>query len=183
MTIARNIDRGVLVVLIAALALPAVTRANPVLSGYGGPGQGSQALLGSTLVGGSQQRGGGGGGSAGTGASSGTEAGSVSVRSIEQPPARVTTNQSAPAGKELPTPPSHGSSHHAATAPRSGGQAGGSGAVAPVALVPKSSVHTDVAGLSGGDLALIVAAFAVILSTGALTARLARADGGERGDA
>src|SRR5438309_8805588 len=56
-------------------AVPATAHAGPLLSGYGGPGQGNQAILGSALVGGSSggggTSGGGGGGSGSRGAASG----------------------------------------------------------------------------------------------------------------
>jgi hypothetical protein len=56
------------VALVLALAAPVAANAGPLLSGYGGPGQGNQAILGSTLIGGS---GGGSGGSTGSGGSGG----------------------------------------------------------------------------------------------------------------
>ena len=61
------------IIPIAALAMafaavaPASAPASPLLSGYGGPGQGTQAILGSTLLNGPS--GGGGGAATGSGAS------------------------------------------------------------------------------------------------------------------
>ncbi len=55
---------------------PAVALGNSLLSGYGGPGEGSQAIIGSTLVKGGS--GGGGGGSAGSGGSNGSSGGGAS---------------------------------------------------------------------------------------------------------
>ena len=63
MTTHRRIITSVGFVLAAASWLPAVAHANPLLSGYGGPGQGNQAILGATLLNGS-----GGGGSSGAAA-------------------------------------------------------------------------------------------------------------------
>jgi len=58
--------------LVAIFALvPASASAGSLLSGYGGPGQGNQELLGSTLLNGHSRGGGGGGGSASTGSSAG----------------------------------------------------------------------------------------------------------------
>src|ERR1700736_6516079 len=51
----------------ASAALPTTADAGPLLSGYGGPGQGNQAILGSTLLGGSA----GGSGTSGGGGSRG----------------------------------------------------------------------------------------------------------------
>lgn len=62
--------RGPTLITISVLvvaALPATTHANPLLSGYGGPGQGTQVILGASLVNGP----GGGGGSNGGGGSKG----------------------------------------------------------------------------------------------------------------
>jgi hypothetical protein len=168
MTLARKIDRGVLVVAALALALPAFARANPLLSGYGGPGQGSQALLGSTLS----------GHSAGGRASEGTP-----PESALEAPATSTSPATAGASPTQSTgQPASRSSRHASQpgaggagtggGPGSGGGSTGGQTLSRVALVPKSSVHTDAAGLSGGDLALIVGAIAVILATGMLMARL-----------
>ncbi len=55
------LSAGVMLVLAPATALAG----SPLLSGYGGPGAGEQAVIGSTLIGGS--RGGGAGGSSGCG--------------------------------------------------------------------------------------------------------------------
>jgi hypothetical protein len=54
-----------------SLATSGAALANPILSGYGGPGQGNQAILGSALLNGPAGGGGGsgGGGSAGSGSS------------------------------------------------------------------------------------------------------------------
>ena len=167
---ARKIGRGAKIAAAVSLALPAFARANPLLSGYGAPGQGSQALLGSTLVG---PRGGGGSGASREGP----------AQSIEQAaPTPTTTGQSAVAGqrgsqRRTPARTSRpGSSRTGAGSAEEGGSAPASGPGVPrkVALEPKSSVHADAAGISGGDLALIVLAIGVISATGVLTARLAR---------
>ena len=73
MTSHRSIS---IVALTAAMvaASPAVASASSLLSGYGGPGQGSQAILGSALLGGGS--GGGGGGGSGGGSSGGASGGS-----------------------------------------------------------------------------------------------------------
>src|SRR5437879_8345365 len=53
-----------LAALVVSMAIAATAHASSLLSGYGGPGQGNQAILGSTLLGGGS--GGGGGGPAAT---------------------------------------------------------------------------------------------------------------------
>ncbi len=67
----------ILAVAVSA-ALPAGAQAGSLLSGYGGPGQGSQAVLGSTLINGP---GGGSGGGAGSGSASGAVSQSSSSES------------------------------------------------------------------------------------------------------
>jgi hypothetical protein len=60
---------------VAAVVVPAPAQASSLLSGYGGPGQGNQAVLGSALLKGPKGKGGGSGGSGyslSDGASSGT---------------------------------------------------------------------------------------------------------------
>lgn len=65
----RTITPLVGLCLALCLAMPVAAQANPLLSGYGGPGQGNQAILGSALLNGPA---GGGGGSAGGGSGSGS---------------------------------------------------------------------------------------------------------------
>src|SRR2546421_57056 len=63
MTTHRRIITSAGLLLAAAACMPVAAHANPLLSGYGGPGQGNQAILGATLLNGS-----GGGGSSGAAA-------------------------------------------------------------------------------------------------------------------
>lgn len=166
MKLARNIDRGVLVVATVALALPALARANPLLSGYGGPGQGSQALLGATLTG---PRGAGGGGG------SGDEATSASA--IEAPAARIGASQTqgTPSGSKHASTRARRSQRGHGSAPAGAGSSGASGPV-QTGLVPARGVHADTAGVSSGDLALILLGIGVVAATGILMARLARGE-------
>ena len=162
MKTARKIHRGVTIAAVVSLTLPALARANPLLSGYGAPGQGSQALLGSTLTG---PRGGGGG------------SGGAPAQSIEQAP-QAPTGKSGAAGQSTPEGRGARTSRRGSsrTGAGKGGSARASGPAAPpkVSLRAKRSVHADAAGLSGGDLALIVLAIGVIFATGLLTTRIAR---------
>src|SRR5207253_1711120 len=72
MTTHRRIITSVGLLMVAAACTPAAAHGNPLLSGYGGPGQGNQAILGATLLNGP-----GGGGSSGTVAAA-TSSGHVS---------------------------------------------------------------------------------------------------------
>ena len=175
MKLARNIDRGLLVAAAFALALPALAHANPLLSGYGGPGQGSQALLGATLTG---PRGGGGGDTGGGSAYyEGTPA-----RDLEAHAATATAPvaQSGHSSKKAPSTRSRGSHSSGSASAGAGSGPGGSGPT-QTDIAPARSVQTDTAGISGGDLALILLGIGVVAATGFLMARLARPGAGRTG--
>ncbi|HWX96585.1 MAG TPA: hypothetical protein VNZ01_07000 [Solirubrobacteraceae bacterium] len=134
---------------------PPSAPASPLLSGYGGPGQGTQAILGSTLLNGPSGGGGSpGGGSPATGITSSTVGGGSSA----------------------------GAHSRAASGTRSG--AGGSGATigagasrSPSALAATraSAAGSGVLGLSDSAFLAALLAFAALLFTGLLTRGLARA--------
>jgi hypothetical protein len=69
MTRSHTITPKVTFVVAVALLVPSAAQANPLLSGYGGPGQGSQVILGSKLIG---PPSGGGGGTGGSPSASGS---------------------------------------------------------------------------------------------------------------
>src|ERR1700761_4789261 len=81
---------------------PGAWASSTLLSGYGGPGQGNQAILGSTLIGG-------GGASGGSGGSGGGAAGVPAPTSIEAAPG------SPPAGKGAGAVPSTKRAHSTTT--------------------------------------------------------------------
>jgi hypothetical protein len=150
-------------------AAPSSAFANPLLSGYGGPGAGNQAILGSTLVGGS----GGGGGSAG-----GTSGGSPGASPSETigPGAQSPQSNGAPTG-------SKGSRAAGQGAGSRGGSDQASGAAArayPFASARNTSQATSGAtetlGISGEDVAYIFLALGGLAFTGVLTRRLARTE-------
>lgn len=137
---------------VAVLCLQAApaSASSTLLSGYGGPGQGNQAIIGATLIGG--------------GGSSGSESGSTGTSasapaSIALPRATVkTTAKSRPrkrtAGRHAkPAAPTPGGSAQAAT-PAAARSAGGT------------------LGLSGTDLLYVILAFCALAGTAILTVRL-----------
>jgi hypothetical protein len=75
----RTITPLVGLCLALCLATPVVAQANPILSGYGGPGQGNQAILGSALLNGPAGGGGGSGGGASAGSGISGENGSATT--------------------------------------------------------------------------------------------------------
>jgi hypothetical protein len=130
----------------ASAALPTTADAGPLLSGYGGPGQGNQAILGSALLGGSA----GGSGTSG-GGGSGSRGGS----------SRAAHSRAA----------THGA---AGSSKRADALAGERGASSYPAVEPTASRSGPALGLSGADLAYILLAAAALVLTGALTRRIAR---------
>lgn len=106
--------------LVLLVALPAVAQASPLLSGYGGPGQGSQAILGAALVNGPS---GGGGGSRGGGSQS-SPGSSAAVSGAQSAP-----SSSSPGGQ---TARSGSETHRSATIPRG---------KAPGATLPSGAVR------------------------------------------
>ena len=152
-------------IAVAALALfgPAAAGANSLLSGYGGPGQGTQAILGSGLI-----NGGGGGGGSGRSSGGGSSSPVVS---------RATPAVKSPviAGRSKTT-----SSRRRRSA---GAKPGGS----PVGRIPATSAEgaypaesgsqtvsgaSDPLGVSGADLLYILVAAGALLLTGMLTRQL-----------
>jgi hypothetical protein len=173
MTSYRAITVGTLLALTVSVAGPATAAANSLLSGYGGPGQGNQELLGSTLLNGPS--GGGGGGSSSTAAPEPAPVeGSTSAGSSGAP--GVSTSK-AHAGKGGHGASAGGSSRHGRAGSSSRSAAGASAAPAQRAA-PDISTAADVGsqtlGLSGADLLYVLLALATLAATGALTARLTR---------
>jgi hypothetical protein len=167
MTLARNIDRGVLVVALVALVLPAAAGANPLLSGYGSPGSGGQALLGSTLTG---PRGGS-GATEGAGGSTGEGA---PASAIEAQGTSAGTSQQQASGTGHASARTHRSQQHRGSESTGAASSFGGGGPTQPGLARARSVPTDTAGLSSGDLALILLGIGVVAATGILMARLAR---------
>ncbi len=158
-----------LLVVALSLALPAGASANSLLSGYGGPGQGNQAILGSALVNGPSS-GGGSGGSSGSATGSGSSVSSPSATGAsETATGRASTRQA------------HGRSGTSKGRTRARGtSAGGVRAYTSptVAATPQAAVGGSPAlGLSGTDLLYILLALGVLMATGLLTRQVARRPG------
>jgi hypothetical protein len=160
MNIHRKITPTIALLLALSAAAPASAPASSLLSGYGGPGQGNQAILGSGLLNGPS---GGGGGGAAAGGSSGSGAGSV-----------TSSASGAGAGSGKHGHPASRSKHSTAAA---SGQADGGGAVRLAytnALSSHRSVDSGVLGLSSTDLLFMLLALAALVIAGLLTRGLAR---------
>ncbi len=158
-----------LTVALAALA-PSAALGNPLLSGYGGAGQGEQALLGGGLVNGpSGPSSGGGSPAVSTSTPEGSATGASGGRASAPSSRTTSTHGSAPAvgSKEHPRRSSAGSRptytyQDSLTASR-------------------SKAGSQVLGLSGEDIIYVVLALGAMLVTGALTKRLVREPAGRAG--
>jgi hypothetical protein len=165
-------------VLSASAVAPAIAAANPLLSGYGGPGEGNQAILGAGLVGGASGGGGSGSGASGLAQASGADAGQASGEGAAIG-ARGSGEASAGSargtrGGAASASGSHGAGKRrlarAATAPRARPSARAS--TPPPAADNEGGSQT--LGLSGADLLDVAIALVALLVIGLLTRRLAR---------
>jgi hypothetical protein len=147
-------------VLVAALSAtaPVSASANSLLSGYGGPGQGNQAILGSALLNGP----GAGGGSAESSPVSSTTIGTATANPLESGPAQA------------PLRAGHGDSSHVtgATAQASAGSSG-TYPISEQSEAARSVSDGRALGLSGEHLLYILLALGVLVFTGVLTKRMA----------
>lgn len=157
------------IIAIAALLATAgasttASAASPLLSGYGGPGQGNQAILGSTVL--NVPRGG--GGSGGPPAATGGGAPAVSSESGGSGASATTTRSSSPA-----------SSTHRAARPAS--RQTTTAAADPNALYAqlerRASESSGTLGLTGEDLLYVLIGLAVLAFGALFTRRIVRAGG------
>ena len=168
--------------LICAQALPAHA-SSTLLSGYGGPGQGNQAIIGSALIGGGSRPGGGSGGANGAGPSSTSSSPSSSSSSSPSPPeSQAPSSMALPSGGAGPTTAGAGS-HGARTRGAKRSAPATRTGTPDVAITPVSarSAARGALGLSGADIAYIVLAFGLLALTALLTVRLSRRPGGAGG--
>ena len=154
----RRTSIVVLLTVGLSAGLPSAAVAGSLLSGYGGPGQGNQAILGSALLNGPSGGGGGGGAAVATGTAAGAGAtgaqgGSVAGRSAS----KVRAAGRRPTGRTGKTSTA-GSQAYANRSPLSAAQTSGAG--------------SSTLGLSGTDLAYIILALGALAVTGALTRQL-----------
>jgi hypothetical protein len=160
-----------LVGVLAAVAPVSVYAGSPLLSGYGGPGAGEQAIVGSTLLGGPR-------GGAGSGGSSGLGAGGGNGSSGGGNGSSSGSNVAGTGG----TSPSDSGSGSSKAASRRASQAGGSAGIQPAQArayvypsVPASAQgDSSVIGISLGDVFPMIAVAAMIAVVGVLTVRLSR---------
>jgi hypothetical protein len=153
--------------------LPSAALGNSLLSGYGGPGEGNQAILGSALVNGPK-----GGGGSGAGSSGGGGENSVGQSSSSQPGEAAATQGGHATARSKHATGGRSSTHAKAAKPAASAAAGRPSATGTV-IYPAASSESRVGGsralgLSGADFVYIIVALGVLALTGFLTVRLAR---------
>jgi hypothetical protein len=168
-----------LAVVAAALCagvVPAAATSSTLLSGYGGPGAGEQAVIGSTLL--NAPRGGLRGGGSGS-----TSAGAVGARASSGSPGSG-LGSAAPTGRAYRSPGhlSGSSNGGAGNTERVGGSAErnrsaleeqpGAGGLHPASA--RSPSGSPVLGLSVADLVAVLAIVAALVALGGLTVRIGR---------
>ena len=162
-----------IVALLSMLALvPAAALAGPLLSGYGGPGQGNQAILGAGLVGGRGGDGSGGHGSSHGAAGSAGHEGSVgsAAASVGAGGARSSSRTASAKARH----PQAAGSTVAAVRSRPGERPPG---LARTAATSAAAGGGGALGLSGADALYILLALGALVVTGALTRVLAHQPG------
>jgi hypothetical protein len=167
-----SIDRRALLALFICAALttiaPTAATAGSLLSGYGGPGAGSQAILGSGLINGSGR-----GGSGGAGGSSGSGAAPVTRSATPSAPAPAASSH----GRSGAARGSRRAARRRAGSPVSGVSSGKAADAYPVSSDGRFqtvAAHSDTLGLSGVDLLYILLASGIIIFTGLFTRQLAQ---------
>jgi hypothetical protein len=154
-----------IVALFALISCSALAQAasgsSTLLSGYGGPGQGNQAILGSTLIGGA-------GGSGGGGAASGGGEGPAEQASTLEA-AGTATGAGGAAGR--------GRGHGQAQRHASGKAPATAGAETIGRVLDTERASASTLGLSGSDWSYVVLAFLVLALTAFGTVVLARRTG------
>jgi len=176
----RSLAASALIALAVTCALPGAAGAtSTLLSGYGGPGQGNQALIGSSLSG--TASGGGSGGSGGSGAAGAGEPVRLEASSAA---GAGTAGRAGHAGGTAAGGGRGAASRRQQSDARRAGSAAAAGAAAAARarnVADRGATGTSTAGLSGTDLVLIALGCALLVATALITGRLARRPGGTRG--
>jgi hypothetical protein len=178
MTSHRTILMTLISLTAMSFATPSSVLAGPLLGGYGGPGAGNQAILGSALLGG-------GGSSGGSSGSTGSSPGAAAETAGGQS-GRSQSNGSVTGSSGLSSTTasrrSRGSARGGAASSRdnTAESSGGAARAYPVSLSRSTPGASDTLGLSGADLAYIFLTLCALILTGVLTRRFAQAAGTAR---
>jgi hypothetical protein len=174
MTSHRTILMTLISLTVVSFATPSSVLAGPLLGGYGGPGAGNQAILGSALLGG----GGASGGSSGsTGSSLGAAAETAAGQSRRSQSNGSATGSSGLSSTARGRPKGAARGDGAGSRDNTAESSGGAIRAYPVSLSRSTPGPSDTLGLSGADLAYIFLVLCGLVLTGVLTRRLAQAAG------
>lgn len=165
----------------AVVASPTALAGSPLLSGYGGPGAGEQAVIGSTLIGGSEGGAGSGGSSDSTGSGG---SGAIGASTGGSRPGSTATGGISAGSTASPGSGGNGSTggggghtgKHGSTSSQVGALGGANRTQAfvyPTAL-RSASVDSPALGISGSDLLLFLVAVATLALVAVATVRLSR---------
>lgn len=154
--------------LALAVALPSGALASSLLSGYGGPGQGNQAILGAGLVNGPKGGGGSGGSSNSTSDSSTSGSGSASAPASSSAGSTKGGSESSGSGRSARR---SGGKSSQEDAPKASSSARG---LYPASERIPAGQQAGALGLSSADIVFIVLALGLLVFIGLLTRRLAQ---------
>jgi hypothetical protein len=176
MTTHQRITSILLFAALVGAAMPGTAPANSLLSGYGGPGEGNQAILGSALL--NAPKGGGGSGGAGGSQASGSQ---ISGAQSGETSAPQSTHGSSGGTKSSARRRKEGA-RSTKTPVRTASQAEeGTRVIYPAASREVTTSGSRALGLSGADFVYIILALGVLALTGFLTVRLTRTSATTRG--
>jgi hypothetical protein len=177
----RRLTTTITALALLALAVPglfsAAADAGSLLSGYGGPGQGNQAILGSALINGPSGKGGSGGGPDSTAAQLAAGSGSLAASSTSAGSASTEAQPATHSGK--PNVGASGTTRSSVAGKNARTGAGkasgnGSGTYTHSSELTRAKGGSQALGLTGADLGYILLALGVLAFTGVLTRKLAR---------
>ncbi len=169
---------------LSAIPAPAALAGGPLLSGYGGPGAGAQAILGGTLLNG--PKGGPGGGSGGSPGGPSAPSSSISSASPSSSSSATSASHRATGGGAVPgSIGGRGSSgalrHGGGGAAASRGTSAGSAGAYSSQTHPEASIAASVSAggsswFTGGDLLALVLVAGVLALVAVATVRLSGMD-------
>ncbi len=153
-------------------AVPAAAAGGPLLSGYGGPGEGNQAILGSTLLGGAGPGEGGSGGP--DGLSGGAEGIAATIASGSSAEGKDSRHAAGADGHDGRGDQSEGRPANDGSGAGPAGAGFGPAHPAHPVVSLADTGDSQTLGISSGDVLYIFVALGALAATGALTGRLAR---------
>ena len=167
----RTITLTIAGLMTLSAALPVAASAGPLLSGYGGPGQGSQAIIGGGLV-----NGGGGGPPSGGGPSGTGESGTPGNAGTGSAPVSASRGGGGPLTAKHILKSGSARKHPAL----SGGSASAGGSASLSVAAQHVSEGSGAFGVSAESLLLVFLALGALIFTGLVTRRMARPSAASR---